>query len=372
MNKLFGLFLLAVAFLAPVSTGQATLVSLSAPILYPNIIGAMSGGPTLGTAATIDASGEYASYVFVARENMVVSHVSFRAGTATTAQVVVTIEGVDTSGLPDGTPSFGSSASAATAVTTGTNPIIALGASATIAKGAIFAVKVAWSAGSLVVQNFNTGNPGVPSLPYSVVNTGSPTKGVSQSTFALGSSATTFYQTPGTTPASGATNTSNFNNTSSAKRGLKFTLPFNCRIIGVRFYSTTSIGDYNAGIYDGTGAGVGSTVTAFDGDKNANNGNGTTFVYFSTALTYTAGSTYYAAIEPTSATNVSLGFFSMASADFLTAFPSGTNAVYSAFTNPGTPTWTDTNTQLPYLDIIIDQIDNGAGSGGGGGRIIGG
>jgi hypothetical protein len=34
MNKLFGLFLLALAFLAPVSMRQATLVTLPSPICY--------------------------------------------------------------------------------------------------------------------------------------------------------------------------------------------------------------------------------------------------------------------------------------------------------------------------------------------------
>jgi len=339
------------------------LVSLPSPIFYPGLIGALSGGPALTNLVTVSSAGHYGAYIFCARENMTISHVGFRAGTATGSPTVeARIETVDTSGLPSGTLWATNTNATSGTITTGSNPLIALTASASITKGQIFCVKIAYASGtSQIIQNFSLNNPGITSLPYSVINTGTPTKGVtSQSTFALGSSSTTFYQVPGCYPITGTTNTSNFNNTNSAKRGLKFIPPFNCRIIGLRFYQATATGDYNAGIYDSSGAALGSTSTAFDGDQNANNGNGITYVYFSTALSATAGTTYYAAIEPTTATNTTMGFFSIPTSDYLTAMPSGSNAIYSAF---ATATWTDTNTQLPFLDVIIDQVDTGSGGG---------
>lgn len=76
-----------------------TLVTLPSPIYWPGNAGALAGGPSLVTVATLDASGEYAAYVQVAREDMVISHVGFRAGTATNSPTVeVRIETLDSSG----------------------------------------------------------------------------------------------------------------------------------------------------------------------------------------------------------------------------------------------------------------------------------
>lgn len=373
MKKLFGIFLSFVLALAPISAGQATLVDLPAPIAYPGIANNISTSPTLSTVATVDAAGEYVAYIFSARENMVVSHVGFRAGTATGSPTAeVRIETVDAAGLPSGTLWATNTNGTTGTVTTNSNPLQALTASASITKGQVFCVKIVYASGtSLIIQQL-AGHVlfGVSGLPYQVINTGTPTKTAvtTNPLIAFGSSATTFYNVPGTMPLSaiaGAT----FNNTNSAKRGLKFTLPMNARIIGLRFWAVSSVGDFNAAIFDSSGAVVGSSSTAYDGDQNANTTSGMTYVYFTNPVTATAGTAYYAAIEPTSATNANMPVITLPTSDYFTSTPAGTTAVYSAF---ATSSWTDSTTQLPVLDIIIDQVDNGAGSGGGGGRIIGG
>jgi len=353
-----------------------TLVSLPSPIAFPGIVTSMAGSPSLATATTIDAAGEYFSYVFCAKESMTISHVSFRSGTATgSPEVIVSIEGVVAgTGLPDGAATYGGSASASTVVASNTNPIIALGGSATIAKGDIFAVKIAYNAGtSLIIQHCGSlSNPIQGSLPYLVTNTGTPTKAQmgQMALIALGSSSTVFYQVPGTFPIS-AVSTNSFNNTSSAKRGLKFTPPMDCRIIGLRFFSSNQVGDFNAAIGDDGGTELSSSSTAFEGDRNAANVNGMTTVYFDNAVTGAAGTIYRAWVEPSSATNVNLSTLTLPSADFFSASPAGATAVYATFV---TSTWTDSTTQLPLLDVIIDQVDDGTGTGGGGGgqRVISG
>jgi hypothetical protein len=353
-----------------------TLVSLPSPIGYPGIVYSFPASATLGTVATIDAAGEYVSYIFSAREDMVISHVGFRAGTSTgSPNVIVSIEGVDTSGLPDGAATYGGSASAATLVSSNTNPLIALGGAATVTKGQVFCVKIAYSSGtSQIIQDLGNAASmiGATGLPYRVLNTGTPTKSTNANNplIALGSSATTFYNVPGTMPISNLAGAA-FNNTNSAKRGLKFTPPMNCRAIGLRFWAVNSTGDYNAGIYDVTGAGVGGSVTAFDGDQNSNGTGGITYVYFDTPVTLTRATAYYAAIEPSSATNANMPVYTLPTSDYFTATPAGSTAVYSAF---ATSSWTDSTTQLPFLDVIIDQVDDGTGSGSGGGgqRVISG
>ena len=148
---------------------------------------------------------------------------------------------------------------------------------------------------------------------------------------------------------------------------MKFTIPFNCRVVGIRNYAGTSpsVGDLNVGFYDSSGTAVG-TPTAYEGDIVG--GGGPSNYLFTTPVTLTAG-TYRVGIEPTTTTNANVTTVTVPSSDYMIATPGGTAVVYSAF---ATSSWTDSTTQYPLMDLIIDQVDNGAGSGGGGGRIIGG
>jgi hypothetical protein len=90
-----------------------------------------------------------------------------------------------------------------------------------------------------------------------------------------------------------------------------------------------------------------------------------TEIYFDAAATLTAGTAYRAVIEPTSATNCNITTATLPSADYRGAWPHGLNSVYCTYTTGG-GAWDDTaTTLLPFMDIIIDQLDDGAGSGGG-------
>jgi hypothetical protein len=354
-----------------------TLVSLPSPIVWPGITGNLTGAPGLFTTATVDAAGEYVSYAICAKESMTISHVGFRAGTATgSPNIIVSIEGLDASGLPDGAATYGGSASAATLVASNTNPVIALGGSATITKGQTFCVKIAYSSGtSLVIQHssMSVSFPVSNNLPYRIVNTGTPTKAALTGecpTVALGSSSTTFYQVPGFLPIASAT-TNGFNNTNSAKRGLRFTIPMNCRAIGLRFLNNNNAGNYNAVLYSDAGSELSSSSTAFDGDHSNLSTQAYNTCYFDNTVTLTAGTTYRIAIEPSSATNCNVSTVTLPSADYRGASPAGTTAHYTTF---ATASWTDSATDtLPLMDLVIDQVDDGTGSGSGGGqRVFGG
>lgn len=350
-----------------------TLVSLPSPIAYPGICGYTAGGPFLQTATTLTSAGHYLAYIFSAREDMTISHVGIRAGTsAGSPTLTVSIEGVTAAtGIPDGAATYGGSAGTTGTITSNSSVLQALGGSATVPKGSVFAVKIALASGtSQVLQN--TGNLNLPqqtNLPYQVINTGTPTKSSitgSVATVATGSSSTTFYQLSGAIPLSAA-GAGTFNNTSAAKRGLRFTPPMKCRAIGLKWFNGSAVGDFNAAIYDdttGTAVEFGSTSTAFEGDDSGASANAVTFVYFDNVATLNAGTTYRIAIEPSSATNVNVSTLTLVSASYRGASPAGTTAHYTTFVTGG---WTDTATdQLPLMDLLIDQVDDGTGSGGGG------
>lgn len=350
-----------------------TLVSLPSPIAWPGNCGNVSTAPNTFTTATLSASGHYVAYVFSAKEDMTISHIGFRAGTvANSPTVEVRVETVDTTtGLPTGTLWATNTNATSATVTSNSNPLTALTASASITKGQVVCIKLVWVVATSTVIIQHTVGPGISavqsSLPYAVLNTGTPTRtalGSAVYAIALGSSSTTFYNVTGLVPFSAITNSS-FNNTTAAKRGLRFTVPFKCRIVGIRWYNTNATGDYNIAIYDdttGTAVEVGSSSTAFSGNHNVNSSTAVITAFFDNAVTPTVGATYRAAIEPSSATNVNISTFTLPTVNYRGASPSGTTAHYTTFVTGG---WTDTATdQVPLMDILIDQLDDGASTGG--------
>lgn len=342
------------------------LVSLPSPIYWPGITGSFSTNISLFTTATLTSAGHYAAFIFAAREDMAITHIGCRIGTvAGSPTAEVRIETVDTSGLPSGTLWATNTNGTTGTITSDTNILQALTATANITKGQVFCVMVKYASGtSIIVQHTSLENPSITNLPYRVVNTGTPTKAqlvASMPTIALGSSSTTFYQVPGTLPVASLT-TNAFNNTNSAKRGLLFTPPMNCRAIGIKWHQNNNAGNFNAVLYDSGGTELSSSSTAYDGDHALSSTSGLSLVYFDNTVTLTAGTAYRIAIEPSSATNCNVSTIVLPSANYRGASPAGTTANYTTF---ATATWTDTATDtLPIMDVIIDQLDNGVGGGG--------
>lgn len=355
-----------------------TLITLQSPIVWPGIVNHTVTAPGLSNAVTLTTAGHYLAFITSAKEDMSITHVGFRAGTSAGSPTIeVRIETLDASGMPSGTLWATDTNGTTGTVTSNTSVLQALTATATITKGQVFCVKVAFATGtSQILQyvGFGTAVASGSALPYQVANTGTPTKSLFSGAslcFALGSSSTTFYQVPGLFPAS-AVGTATFNNTNSAQRGLRFTPPMDCRAIGIRWYNSNSSGNYNIALYNDAGTELSSSSTAFDGDHSALLNQGTMAAYFDSTVTLSAGTTYRIAVEPTSATNCSVLPFTLPSTDYRSATPAGTMAHYTTFASGS---WTDTATdQLPLMDLIIDQIDDGTGSGssGGGQRVISG
>lgn len=348
------------------------LISLNSPVSWPGLALNITGSSGLVTATTLGTVGHYVAYALCAKEDMTISHVGFRAGAATGSPTMdITVETISTTtGLPTGTLWATNTSANTGTITTNTNVLTALTASASVLRGQVFCVKLALAAGtSQAIQCLSSNvSPSQSSLPYTINNTGTPTRAVTSvvPTLALGSSSTTFYQLPGFFPASAATGGA-FNNTNSARRGLRFTIPMSCRATGIRWWNNNTTGDYNAILFNDAGTELSSSSTAFSGNHSAAAAAGIVNVYFDNPVTLTAGSTYRIAIEPSSATNVNVSTYTVPSTDYRSATPIGTAGHYTSFT---TGVWDDTNTTLvPQMDVLLDQFDNGVSSGGGGGII---
>lgn len=350
-----------------------TLVTLPSPSFFP-LVGNITNAVSLGTAATLTSAGHYIAYTFVAKEAMTVSHVGFRAGTASGSPTIeVRIETLDpATGLPSGT--LWNSPTNTTNGTTGTissNTYVlqALTASASIARGQVFSVKFALASGtSQVISSISNLSNSFASNAAQVINTGTPTKSALANTsaaIALGSSSTTFYQVPGTIPCSGNSG-GTFNNTNSARRGLRFTPPMNCRAVGVRWFNGNQTGDFNAVLYDDAGSELGTSSTSFDGDYSGASNNGANIVYFDNSVSLTAGITYRVAIEPTSATNVNVPTITLPSTSYQSGSPLGTMGHYTTYASGSWDDGATNQANVPLMDLIYDQVDNGSGTGGGG------
>lgn len=354
-----------------------TLVNVM-PFLWPGITGSITATPGFGTHATLDAAGEYTSYVFQAQEDMVISHVGWRTGTVAGSPTADTrIETVGTDGIPTGTLWAANTNIVSGTLSSNAWTLHALTASATIARGQFFAVKVVYASGTSIIVQRIAGLPGLgANVSYTVTNTsGSAVKSASNQNalIALGSSATTFYSVLKCFPSSAVANTA-FNNAAAGdKRGLRFQVPFACRSAGIVWYNSTSAGDLSAALYNDAGTELLSSGIAIEGDQSGLSGNTPMIVLFDNPVILSPGTWYRIAIEPTSATNVTVGFSTLPSVDYLSAWPHKANAHYTTFTTAGG--WVDSATnQLPYMDILVDQLDDGAGAGGSGGgaHILGG
>ena len=349
-----------------------TLQQLSTNLRWPGYtaIAGNLAAPVL--LFTLDAAGEYMAWVYCAREDMVVSHVYWRVNAATGSPTADTrIETVAT----DGTPSVTLWA-ANTNIVSGTlvvgGLLNALTSSATISRGQMFAVKVVYNSGtSFEVGRHSGWRNTTSSVPYTVTNvTGSAVKTAFSDgqILALGSSATTFYPLEDAiafTAVGGGT----FNNTNSAARALRFQIPFPCRAIGAAIPEYSATGNFNLVLYNDAGTELSSSSTAFDGDANAVSAN-TKMLFFDSPVTLAKDTWYRLAVEPSSATNCDFRTFTLPSADYRSGTFGGTNHHYAT---RASGTWTDTATnQVPLIDLLIDQLDDGSGVGIGHGNMTGG
>lgn len=337
------------------------------PFFFPGVMQGLTNIPSFATAATLDAAGEYIALIFQAKEDMVISHVGWRTGTVAGSPTCDTrIETVGADGIPTGTLWAANTNIISGTLVSNTWTLHALTASATIARGDFFAVKIVYNSGTSLIMQRVTGIVGIynSNIAYTVTNTtGSAVKAASSqnANIALGSSTTTFYSMPKSLPMT-TVGTSTFNNTGDERRGLRFQVPFSGRCAGVAWFNSSSVGDANIVIYDDAGSVLASK--ALEGDQSANANTHTTTIIFDTPVTLSPSTWYRAALEPTSATNVSMYPLTLPSANYLGAWPHKENAHYTTYTTAGG--WVDSATNiLPLLDILFDRLDDGAGGGGG-------
>ena len=349
------------------------------------------GGPTaIGgvQSDTFDATNDQVALVATAIENVSIKVVYVRVGTITTAAVMrVGFYELGTDGRPGLTPTLWSANSTGAApygdtTISGSNTwqTFTMTNEAILVAGDQFAIVLSYVSGStpsFSVQHASSAitNPLSINTLQIISNAGGAYASAVQTPFLWILESTTANDVrymPGTLPVNGGATLSAFNTGTVDERGMKFVPPFKCRVIGLRI-GMANIGaatSFLGALYDSTDQ---TTTTlavspAYDGDEViATTTDGYYVMYFTTPYTLAAGTTYYASVRNTTATAASFVELTTATVtNAIRAFGIGTNTVQGAARTYGAPptAWSVTTTTFPCIQLIIDQLDDGAGGGG--------
>lgn len=348
------------------------------PVWVPAFLHNATGNLAFGTAVTIDASTDKVAGIFRAREDMVVSKIAVRFGTVTSSnELVYRVETVDTATDATPTGTLWNTNTTTGNVTPSANVIVegTLTANATISAGQMYAVVIQPAdadAVNLQIARWDLTSAMVHmggQVPYGSNNTtGSYANAALLPVVGLYNNTTSkWVHNPVCPLITTATATSAINTgtgaTTGTKRGLSFKMAGPMRLRGMLVKMSSAAGaDFDVEIYSTGGSLLATLLNDYDSSQQrAATGALSWYLPFETTYSVEAATEYYLVIAPTTANSVTLHEFSVADAAYLDTFY-GQDLHGVAFISS---TWTETTTVRPWFFLEFDQIDDGAGSGGG-------
>ena len=347
--------------------------------------GIMPAGSPAFANHTVDANNDGIGFSFQARSVAPITHVGFRYGarTGTPPVFVATLEGFSaTTGNPDGADVGGGSPTAVTftppadATWDGTWQWITLTNAYTPSVGQFLTFTIRYSSGTIDASNLSTFTthatnligttnqrqfPGAHRLTAGTWAKSNNTAiyGIRTASTRYGFPATGFYATRSAS-------------TVGHRQALKFTLPAGSgdtfKVRGVRFAGAIA----NAagknpvfGLWDGSGV-IQNVTLDSDWVNNPSSSYTGYDVWFDesslTALSF--GTAYYLGLQVADAANggVIINGLQLDNASDLDAYPGGSEFHFSTFDGSN---WSDDTTVRPMVSLILDDITEPAGGGGG-------
>lgn len=166
-------------------------------------------------------------------------------------------------------------------------------------------------------------------------------------------------------PWSALTNTA-FNSSSSPDEyAMRLQVPIQCQAIGVWVRADID-NDVDVVLYD-SGSTAQRTVSLDKDNQSA--AVGQIRIYYFDAITISANTTYRIALKPSSTSNVTVMRCTIPSNSYLAALPSGSEWYESTRTDAGA--WTDTDTNIPMMGLVINGYEATAGGSGGSFTFVG-
>ena len=347
-----------------------SLVSCKGLLHVPNPITNVDG--IVGT--TLDATGERCGQVLMISKTGNIRNVWIRTGSVTNGDdLKISLQGVNSSGLPDGTIKGTGNAGYVVATINDSDDNIwagpfQLGVDVAVTQGETISLVVEWSSytdGSLVIP---LASPFLDKYNCYQVTDLTATPGTWRK-------ATTSHQCIALEYDDGTYMVGNIGaiysrrgtvnvNTTPDEYGNLFQMPFPCRAIGFWIYADP---DYDAvlTLYDASSNILANaTIEAdyryatsesyfevfFDSDPAAN-------------VTLAKDTDYRMVVASTSSKNISFKDLSVPEAAAMKVMDLGTSCYMTYRTDGGT--WTESTTRRVCMGLILDQLDNGVGSGGG-------
>lgn len=326
----------------------------------------------------LDATGERIGSIFMIRTAGNIAKIYIRTGTVTTGDTLkVSLQGVTSGGLPDGTilaTATGNKAYGTVAVADGDDNVwkeVTLTEVAPVIQGQYVAIVIEWNsyvAGDMYIA-ISSSSGYYMSLynVYTVTDvTASPgtwirSVSLNTYTFALEYDDTNYYQNIVIGPA---VNTVDLFHTGTVydEQGNYVTFPFSFRAIGFWVF-TEADQPFDMILYDSSSNVLANCSPSNDIRYSTSTG----FLYYlfdsNPASNYTiAASTYYRIVmKPTSATNTPCYYFTVPAASAMSAFGLGGNCIRTTRVDGGA--WTNYDTQRCAIGLLYDQIDIGGGGG---------
>lgn len=331
---------------------------------------------------SLNAATDQLEVILDAEDAISITRLFVRLGaiTGTSPTYIVSLQGVGADGNPDGTILGGGTPASATfnpsglGWSAGTGHWVTLDNAYTCTRGQQLAIVVAYSSGTIDGSNTAsftaTGSSIQPVAghPFSIANDGgSRTRSTSGAIYGYGSATKAYGR-----PLSGIGIPISFGIASSPDEwALAFTIPAawgaTFKVKGMKFWVYDLGGSdrtYRIQLYNGTT--VLQTKT-YDNNHNALNQQclRDNVVHFteSSLSELTCGNEYRVGIRPDSGTSLFAYAYDVATAADWDAMPGGQNCKYSSRTDDGA--WTDTATRRPMIAVILDDLTEPAGGGGG-------
>lgn len=322
-------------------------------------------------------------FVFASETAAAITRLGFNVSSRTGAQPTyrVSLQGVGATGNPDGAVKGGGSPASATFTPAANGWLwVTLSNSYTPALGELLALVIDYSSGAIGGSNFCTFGSRILNLdgainrfPYHVENNAgsrSRSNATSVPVYGYGGASTAFGH-----PANTGVTTGALSGVAGEALALKFTLPSSWgdtfKVAGLKMFCSVNANDAVFRLYDGT-----SVLQSFtlDVDALASSSLGRVQVMFTSLSTLSFGSTYRVGIaDDTGSGSPQVPYFPLAAAGDADAYPLGQSACLSYF--DGSSTWTDYADRRPFVELILADVTEPAGGGGGGvsgARIFGG
>lgn len=327
------------------------------------------------TNYTLDATNDGIAWVFVSETSDPITRLWFRYGarTGTPPTFRISLQALDASGNPDGTVLGGGSPASVTftppADTSwdGTGRWITLDNAYTPTRGQLLASVIEWSSGTIDASNsssFSRTITGSMNVSVGLPNAVTEVAGVwGKHNFAPGFAYGTATQKFGR-PIIGV-----YTATSSVvgnRRTMAFTMPSGImstyQLSGVVF--TGRLGSAGTtvkiAVWDTSGAVIAETAT-IDCDASGSITNAVnTFAFFNSLVTLTAGTKYYIGAEILTSGSTGVLGLNLSEASDRQCYPMGEQRLLATWNGSA---WTETDTVLPLVELIFEDITVPSGGG---------